>query len=54
MSKIEYRFNSKGLVSSESLIVVDFKGFESISSPYEFTINLKSESAKIDLEALLL
>lgn len=53
MSKIEYRFNSKGLGPNESLIVVDFKGFESISSPYEFTINLKSESPEIDLEEML-
>jgi type VI secretion system secreted protein VgrG len=53
MSELEYRFYSKGLSSKETLTVVDFKGFESISSPYEFTINLKSESAEIDLEKIL-
>lgn len=53
MPSIDYRFNSKALTAGEDLIVVDFKGIEAISEPYEFTINLKSESTEIDLGAML-
>lgn len=53
MAKIEYRFKSKGLGPDQALFVVDFKGMESISEPYEFTINLKSKEAEIDFESIL-
>ncbi len=50
---IIYEFTSPALESNETMIVIDFKGFESISKPYEYIINLKSESPDIDMEAML-
>ncbi len=51
--EISYEFTSKGLASHETLTVTDFKGVEALSRPYEFTINLKSESPDIDMDAML-
>ena len=52
-TEVLYEFTSKGLKPTEKLIVTDFKGYEEISQPYEFDINLKSESVDIDLEEML-
>ena len=51
--KISYEFTSQGLEYDEKLSVTDFKGFEGISKPYEFTITLKSISPDIDMNAML-
>ncbi len=51
--RIIYEFTCQGLESGQSLSVIDFKGFEAISRLYEFTINLKSESPDIDMDAML-
>ncbi len=51
--KIEYIFTSLGLKTEQEVIVVDFKGHEGISQLYEYTINLKSISSDIDLNAML-
>lgn len=53
MPSIQYRFQSQEVGTGDDLIVVDFTGFEAISEPYEFVINLKSENAEIDLEAMV-
>ena len=50
---VEYRFSSQGLGPDEELEVVSFAGSEGISRLYEFTIELKSRSSDLDLDALL-
>ncbi len=51
--QIIYEFTCQGLSPEASFSVIDFKGFEAISRPYQFTINLKSESPDIDMDAML-
>jgi type VI secretion system secreted protein VgrG len=51
MSDIRYSFSSQG--STDLLEVIRFKGHDAISSPYEYTLELKSKSADIESEAIL-
>ncbi|MBF0352581.1 MAG: type VI secretion system tip protein VgrG [SAR324 cluster bacterium] len=53
MSEFSYTFACKAVKPDETLFVVSFKGVESLSTPYEYTIDLKSKSAEIDMEAML-
>ncbi|MCD6308799.1 MAG: type VI secretion system tip protein VgrG, partial [Candidatus Latescibacteria bacterium] len=48
----KYSFSSKAL-DRETFAVVNFKGFEGISRPYEFDIMLVSDAADIDLSGVL-
>ncbi|MGB1110721.1 MAG: contractile injection system protein, VgrG/Pvc8 family, partial [Gammaproteobacteria bacterium] len=53
VDEVRYSFESRGLASGDKLTVVDFKGAEGISRPYEFTITLKSENPDIDFDTML-
>ena len=48
-----YRFISTAAPTDEPLQVVRFEGTESVFTPFEFNIELKSRSSKIDIDALL-
>jgi type VI secretion system secreted protein VgrG len=48
-----YTFTSDALTASNLLEVMHFTGHESLSKPYEFIIDLKSEHADIDVDSLL-
>ena len=51
MHTVSYSFSSRDFAAS-TFSVVDFKGYEALSRPYEYTIRLKSKEIDLDIDAL--
>lgn len=51
--QINFKFNHSTLTDSDNVSVVKFNGDEGISKLFEFTIELKSSNADLDIDAIL-